>query len=452
MNEAKVKFRILLIILIFVFGGLFSLEAKAVSWQCPGHKPSVELKKLDELQFMEIDRYRGYKPAWMAVDKVYRSAIYSWKEEEARSSYLEDRNSYLDFYMYNERLRLLMERYPGEIEVWEIARTHFGYPVYAVLIGNSEEKHKADILQMAGIHGNEMITLNYTFDSMEMLLHNQNDIFTSLKSRFNFWFIPMANPDGNWLSMRRAHASTYGKKNGRNTDGTCETFAYEGIDLSQNFPQKHAEKEIEAEVAGLVQLVESQNFVLGLSLHTGGKGFYSPPQSPGQGSNDHLTLNQFTTDVAGVLTDFERRPLMKKTDLGEIVWLYKEKKIPSFIFDYPEDIAPMEHSEREAARVMFQTFIIEFWASLDAQAFLQGAIVDQEGKPIIDAKLHQVQSLRKEIVWDIPENGQFSMIFPHKKVITLRVTAEGYVDAEKRIDLREGSAKTRIVLLKRTMP
>ena len=47
----------------------------------------------------------------------------------------------------------------------------------------------------------------------------------ALLQDFNMWFVPMVNPDGVWLSMRRAHASTYGKKNGRNTDGTCEPYA-----------------------------------------------------------------------------------------------------------------------------------------------------------------------------------------------------------------------------------
>ena len=442
------KIKIVLIALCLLLG-VSSRDVFAVSWQCPGHEPVVELKKVDSLEFIELDRYRGYKPAWMALDRTYRAAIYNWTEEAARDSYLESGDSYLDFYMYHEYLRLLMQRYPGQLEIWEIARTHFGYPVYAVLVGDSETENKADILHLSGIHGNELLTLNYALDAMELLLNDEGERFSSLKSRFNFWFIPMANPDGNWLSMRRAHASTYGKKNGKNTDGTCETFAYEGIDLSGNFPQKNIKKEVEAEVAGLIQLIDARNFVLGLSLHTGGKGFYTPPQSAAQGGEERLTLEQFSTDVASVISGFERRPLMKKTELGEIVWLYRERKIPSFIFDYPEDIAPIERAKRTEARDVFQTFILRFWESLDSQAFLQGMIVDQAGNPVLNAHLHQVQSLRKEIVWDIPENGQFSMIFPHKTIITLRVTAEGYVDAEKRIDLRDGAAKTRIVLLKK---
>lgn len=437
----------ILIILLLMFGGASKL-ALAVSWQCPGHEPSVGLKKIDKIDFMKIDRYRGYKPAWMAIDTIYRAAIYDWKNENTRTSYFESGNAYLDFYMYNEYLRLLVERYPQQIEVWELARTHFGYPVYAVLVGNSQEKNKADILHLAGIHGNELLTVNYALDAIEIFTKDEKKQFASLKSRFNFWFIPMVNPDGNWLSMRRAHASTYGKNNGRNTDGTCETFAYEGVDLSNNFPMKNVEKEIEAEVSGLINLVEARNFVLGLSLHTGGKGFYSPPESTVQGPDERLTLEQFSLDVANVLSEFERRPLMKNTEIGEIVWLYKDNKIPSFLFDYPEDIAPFERDARQESREVFAQFILEFWNSLDKQAFLHGIVVDQEGNPIFDAQLRQVQSLRKEIVWDIPKNGQFSMIFPHKKVINLRVTAEGYVDAEKRIDLRDGAAKIRIVLLR----
>ena len=441
------KNRFLLIILLAFFGLFRSGEAEASTWQCPGHEPSVELKRVEDLPFLEMDRYRGYKPAWMAMDRVYRSAIYEWSEETQRSAYLDSRTSYLDAYMYNERLRLLMAKYPGQIEVWELARTHFGFPVYAVLVGASKDKQKADILHVAGIHGNEMITLNYSVDAIEMLLNNPEDQFTGLLSRFNFWFVPMANPDGNWLSMRRAHATTYGKNNGRNTDGTCETYAYEGVDLSDNFPKKNVEIEVEAEVQGLIQLVESRNFVLGLSLHTGGKGFYTPPISLEQGEDESLTLKQFSSDIAEELPDFEFRSLMRNTNLEEVVWLYKEKGVPAFIFEYPSNIAPMETEVRISAQGVFAQFITAFWTSLDSQAFLEGIIIDQEGHPV-QAQLHHKQSLRKEIVWAVPENGTFSMIFPRKDIITLQITAEGYVSAEKRIDLRDGVLKTRIVLLK----
>ena len=436
------------LILLLAFLGIYnSGEAEASSWQCPGHEPSVELKRVEELPFLEMDLYRGYKPAWMAMDRVYRSAIYGWSEEVQRSAYLDSRISYLDAYMYNEKLRVLMERYPDKFEVWELARTNFGFPVYAVLVGASKEKQKADILHVAGIHGNEMITLNYSLDAIEMLLSNPEEQFSALLSRFNFWFVPMANPDGNWLSMRRAHASTYGKNNGRNTDGTCESFAYEGVDLSDNFPRKNVEIEVEAEIQGLIQLVESRNFVLGLSLHTGGKGFYTPPISLGEGEDESLTLKQFSSDIAKELPDFEIRSLMRSTNLREVVWLYKEKGIPAFIFDYPVDIAPKVPEARKLAQGVFGQFITAFWTSLDNQAFLEGIIVDQKGIPL-QAQLHHKQSLRKEIVWDIPENGTFSMIFPRKDIITLQITAEGYVSAEKKIDLRDGVLKTKIVLLK----
>ena len=79
-----------------------------------------------------------------------------------------------------------------------------------------------------------------------------------------------------WLSMRR-NASTYGKKNGRNTDGTCEPYAYEGVDISANFPTMHPESglELESETIALMELLDKSNTISLLSLHTGGHGWYT---------------------------------------------------------------------------------------------------------------------------------------------------------------------------------
>ena len=117
--------------------------------------------------------------------------------------------------MYHERLRRIQLQYPEEIEIWEIARTHFDFPVYAILVGASTSEEKADILHMGAIHGNELVTINYTLDALEKVLEEDSATIKNIRSRFNLWFIPMFNPDGNWLSMRRAHADSYGKKNGR---------------------------------------------------------------------------------------------------------------------------------------------------------------------------------------------------------------------------------------------
>ena len=72
------KIKIVLIALCLLLG-VSSRDVFAVSWQCPGHEPVVELKKVDSLEFIELDRYRGYKPAWMALDRRMGRGHIEWE-------------------------------------------------------------------------------------------------------------------------------------------------------------------------------------------------------------------------------------------------------------------------------------------------------------------------------------------------------------------------------------
>ena len=61
--------------------------AIAETWQCPGHEPSVQMQLIENLEVPEMDRYRGYKPAWMALESGYRTAVFGRNDPEVRSAY-----------------------------------------------------------------------------------------------------------------------------------------------------------------------------------------------------------------------------------------------------------------------------------------------------------------------------------------------------------------------------
>ena len=422
--------------------------SSADTWQCPGHEPSVSFEQMEGLDERKMDRYRGYKPAWMALESEYRSAIFNWSDPEIQDAYLSNRNHYLDPYMYHERLRRLQSQHGDKFELWKIASTHFGHPVYAVLIGDSNQTSKPSVVHTFAIHGNELIGTNYGLDAIEYLLQHDEERDALLQD-FNMWFVPMVNPDGVWLSMRRAHASTYGKKNGRNTDGTCEPYAYEGVDIAANFPLLYPADEpteLESETIALMELLDRSNTISMLSVHTGGNGWYTPDLSKDETGVMTQLVDGFATNMTEVLGDADIKRMRPNSDLGEVRWFFENYHFPSFVYEYPKDIAPMDHLEREAARNHTLAVIQSYWKTLQAKAFVRGVVVDQEGNPISDATLHLPQTLRKEFTWNVSEAGDFALMLPAQEIIDLKIRAEGFVDAQKKVDVREGSATIRIVL------
>ncbi len=433
---------------ILLWFGLTTSTVYADTWQCPGHEPSVSFQRVESLEPLKMDRYRGYKPAWMALEGNYRSTIYNWTDMAVQDAYLADRNNYLDPIMYHERLRRLLDTHGDSLEVWQIASTHFGYPVYAILLGDSAQTNKPSIAHTFTIHGNELIGVNYGLDAIEYLLETP-DVRQDLLGDFNLWFVPMVNPDGVWLSMRRAHASTYGKKNGRNTDGTCEPYAYEGIDISGNFPTRFPTEEpveLESETIALMELLDRSNTISLLSVHTGGNGWYTPDLTRDETGVLTELIDGFATSMTTELGDAEIKRLRPNSDLGEVRWFFENYHFPSFVYEYPSDIAPMDHLEREAARNHTLALIQSYWKTLQAKAFVRGVVVDQQGNEISDATLHLPQTLRKEFTWMVSETGEFALMLPNQDIVDLKVRAEGFVDAQKKVDVREGSATVRIVL------
>ena len=106
----------------------------------------------------------------------------------------------------------------------------------------------------------------------------------------------------------------------------------------------------------------------------------------------------------------------------------------------------MNHEIREAARTQTLNVTKSYWETLQKRAFVQGVVVDQGGDLIPDATIHLSQTLRKEFTWEVSEMGEFALLLPGHDVYSLKIRAEGYVNSQKKVDVRGGSAEIRIVL------
>ena len=118
-----------------------------------------------------------------------------------------------------------------------------------------------------------------------------------------------------------------------------------------------------------------------LSVHTGGNGWYTPDLTKDETGVLTQLVDGFATNMHDVLGDADVKRMRPNSDLGEVRWFFENYHFPSFVYEYPKDIAPMDHLEREAARNHTLSVIKSYWKTLQAKAFVRGVVVDQEGNP-----------------------------------------------------------------------
>ena len=106
--------------------------------------------------------------------------VLNW--EQLEKGYIEDRASIKDTYILSHAIDRLQKKYPQNIQIFQIAHSHFGNPIYAIRISKKEsldetnsnntssKKTKGDILHVAAIHGNEIFKTNALLNGMEDIL------------------------------------------------------------------------------------------------------------------------------------------------------------------------------------------------------------------------------------------------------------------------------------------
>ncbi|XP_037722537.1 carboxypeptidase B-like [Drosophila subpulchrella] len=140
-----------------------------------------------------------------------------------------------DFYSYDEMRWYLstLDSSFSNIELQELTKTHENRSVYIVKISAKLDHYcpgpKNVILLDAAIQGNEWITTTVALKTIHELVVNYGQ-YKKLLERFDWYILPMANPDG--YEFSRNSISHYWKKN-RSPNGI-----YFGSNLNRNFDTK----------------------------------------------------------------------------------------------------------------------------------------------------------------------------------------------------------------------
>jgi Zinc carboxypeptidase len=102
------------------------------------------------------------------------------------------------------QLQLIHDRSPDQVKIEQIGKSRDGYPLYALLIGQTEAK--PIIAATGNCHAEEAIGTTTILRLAEALVSNPD--MQPLLEKYSFAFIPQANPDGtlkNWEWLKLEH-------------------------------------------------------------------------------------------------------------------------------------------------------------------------------------------------------------------------------------------------------
>lgn len=143
--------------------------------------------------------------------------------------------NYKDFKLSEKYLKNIAQTFPSQTTLHEIGETRRKHKLWALRIAHNLEVKNPAIFLNCAHHGNEVMTPDFCFRLISELLQGANHHWTS---RYDFWIVPVVNPDGSENYWHRTRSS--GRKNGRRSQEGDWSYR-EGVDLNRNYPFKWGE-------------------------------------------------------------------------------------------------------------------------------------------------------------------------------------------------------------------
>jgi hypothetical protein len=415
-----------------------------------------EWVEISQMPQPKMNTMRGYGDAWYRKDAGYRETVLNW--DEFGKGYIEDRAAVKDTYILSHSIHRLHKKYPKNIQIFQITHSHFGNPIYAIKVSKEPDSTSpkniasADILHLGAVHGNEIFTTNALLNGIEDLLNKKK--YATYLENYNFWFVPMVNPDGNWMAMRKAMAKSFGYKNGQNTEGSCKRRAFEGVNLSENFPDlisPYPENIVlEPETQGILQLMDKLQLVAVVSFHSGESNIFVPSSFKESSKNQARSGMSFfmkELDTALQKEDFELPIKNLKDEEHEISHLFAKTGVPSLVIDYPKDVFYETWEKRSYVQKKYEKILDIYWDTLLSQRSVIGFIKNKGQTPIGKTDITVVELGENQPVSHTQQDGFFYVSLPNLETVTLRIESEGFVPVEKKIKVKDGLQKSLISLV-----
>lgn len=426
----------------------------------PGNPPNVIV--VSRLQQVDAMKVAGVEIISESRDIPYKYLLDGWMEfSQNYSPYGLDgaiisNQGYLDSAMTEALLRAYHAKYPGVTSLHEIGRTWQDKPVWALKISANPDVEESEpaILFNGAHHGSELLSSEFVIDQIHYILTESeaNDSVGRWVRDYEFWCIPLVNPDGRDRFLHHAGA---GRKNGRDTNENGVIDATDGVDLNRNYPfrwntggekashsepakvwYRGPEPASEPETRAMMQLAEAQRFVAAISWHTVATKILVPYTIDGL-RNPEPSVAWMIGERMAALSDSVREDRayqavrnLYSVDGVDQDWLYWQYGTIAYIWEGPQhnpNYAALRDKIIEGARPGW-IYLINRIAD---EPTVSGVVVDAEtGQPLeAVVRVEEIAMFEGERHSSHPESGRFDRMLPEPGEYHLTAGRDGYTTA-----------------------
>lgn len=404
-----------------------------------------------KLQIPKSEDFIMHPSSWGAQDKNYQQSLKDFLRDSPRKTF---DFSYKNIHMINEILWNYHQAYPDITEMYNFGVSNQNFPILGLRITShpSDNSKKPSVLINAAHHGDELLSVLYALYNIEYTLEHKDTLqVQAWLHNLDLWFIPLVNPDGNWMTLHIHTGKNIGRKNGLNTDQQCEQRTInEGVDLNRNYPFQWGATQkgssgmtsshyyrgqmpaSEPETQILMELANREKFVSAISWHTHGTMIISPYTIPGlKNPNPDIPWMVAEDLIKHTPIQPNGRSLVVKSSMYDVDgtdqdWHYHTHGTLAYIVEgshhNPESIALREESVLSIHPVY--TRLLDRIVSGPA---VYGFVKTEDGKPIEATITIKEQSLNHEENWTTRKrDGLFYRLLPSSKKHTVQISAPGY--------------------------
>jgi len=213
-----------------IFYNFFQFLMRPFAPAQPSHKISI---KPQGQRFVPPNRYGKYPKYNEFSDGVRRPRKIPPNHHKYRKEHNMDWHKYHRLNDIYDYMYYLQQHYPELCQVIDIGKTIEKRPMLVLKIGSKKFEDKPAIVIEGGIHAREWIAPAATTYIIKQLVERSGDN-QDLVDFYDFYILPVANPDGYEYSFR---ANRLWRKNRRRNEGIGSLLLSlcDGVDLNRNF-------------------------------------------------------------------------------------------------------------------------------------------------------------------------------------------------------------------------